>query len=361
MVDVCASNRDIELSCDENVIKNLNGHEKIEYARLLLSIEANRLAVPIPMSYLVKQPTEERILVIMNNRRKPKLNAIIPAMVVIMIAIFSMSSGYAADGKTIDELNAEAEEIYSRMNESEEALIITKYDILIPHQTQQIDKNKNIQIYGTDKYSDIVYGIFFGSEGDEGAGIITTTNNAGMLLQQACGVISPDNGSTWYRNLYYDEKTNLLHYYSAGDLGNKYSPDDGLNWYDDYVVENDTIICFSNSDNQEYATTNLAVSENGGKTWLYENESKRWLTDEEYLSELGWHADMISYCIKNNEPYNYTTDGEPLYYTKDEAEELLEDIERQREEYIKGNLQVTADKSLMQTKPEYKGYGNSDD
>ncbi len=82
-------NRDVELACDEQVLRRLGAGERRDYALALIRMEERR-AVPAPfVSHFSKNTTEERIVSIMKYKKASVLSVILAvALIVCMTTVF---------------------------------------------------------------------------------------------------------------------------------------------------------------------------------------------------------------------------------------------------------------------------------
>ena len=77
-------NRDIELACDERVIRHFGGSDRAAYARTLISMEEQRHGFAPFYSYFAKNAIEERIESIMKFRKK-SMWALVLALVLVTV------------------------------------------------------------------------------------------------------------------------------------------------------------------------------------------------------------------------------------------------------------------------------------
>lgn len=89
-------NRDIELVCDENVVKSFSGDNRAAYARTLIDLEEQRCSLTPFYTNFAKNAIEERIKFIMKSRRKSILVLILSLAFIIIGATtaFAAGSGY---------------------------------------------------------------------------------------------------------------------------------------------------------------------------------------------------------------------------------------------------------------------------
>ncbi len=89
---VFLANRDIELSCDEAVIRQFGESSKADYARALLCMEERRCGFAPLFSNFSKNPIEERIEMIMKLKKTTSLSLVLAAFLVAgAITVFAVS------------------------------------------------------------------------------------------------------------------------------------------------------------------------------------------------------------------------------------------------------------------------------
>ncbi|MDE6053823.1 MAG: M56 family metallopeptidase [Lachnospiraceae bacterium] len=97
-------NRDVEISCDERVVRHMGESSKSAYALMLIQLEAERGGLaPLCsglLSKLGKNAMEERITSIMKIKKKSTLAGIVAAVLVISVAAAFATSATEAAGTT---------------------------------------------------------------------------------------------------------------------------------------------------------------------------------------------------------------------------------------------------------------------
>lgn len=95
---LCASaNRDLELSCDEQVVRILGQREKAFYARVLIAMEERKSGFGPLCSYFCKNATEERILAIMNMKKNTAAGCVLAvALITSTTAVFATTPSTVA-------------------------------------------------------------------------------------------------------------------------------------------------------------------------------------------------------------------------------------------------------------------------
>ncbi len=86
-------NRDLELACDERVIRLFGQSSRSEYARLLINLEARKSGLLPFCNSFSKNAIEERILAIMKNRKNTTFSTILACLIVLgMVMTFATSA-----------------------------------------------------------------------------------------------------------------------------------------------------------------------------------------------------------------------------------------------------------------------------
>lgn len=92
------ANRDMELSCDECVVRILGEQEKSAYALTLINLEEQKSGCAFLCSHFSKNTTEERIESIMKYKRSSVL-----AVVLSLALVIGATAGFAASGAEADD------------------------------------------------------------------------------------------------------------------------------------------------------------------------------------------------------------------------------------------------------------------
>ena len=104
------ANRDIELACDESVLRRLGAPARRDYARTLLDQAARQSGLPSPLfSGFSRQTIEERIKAIMKMKKSTKIAALAAALLIAFSAIAFATTG--ADTQTASDARSELEEL----------------------------------------------------------------------------------------------------------------------------------------------------------------------------------------------------------------------------------------------------------
>lgn len=108
-------NKDIELSCDEQVLWELHDEDKKKYALLLIQLEAVRSnCFPLCNSFC-RNLCEERISAIMKNKKLSKRSHILAGLIVIMlITVFSTAAN--AKEQSTDVNNLRIEQMFPKLD-----------------------------------------------------------------------------------------------------------------------------------------------------------------------------------------------------------------------------------------------------
>ncbi len=134
------ANRDMELSCDEAVLRALGANHRSAYALTLISMEETRSQAAGIQSYFSKNAITERIEAIMKFK-KSSVAAILAAVLLIIAAVFFLTGGASAEQKAADSLE-------KSIQYQNGVLSFT-----IPQDYDQ-PQNWNIMIYGQQEFPD---------------------------------------------------------------------------------------------------------------------------------------------------------------------------------------------------------------
>lgn len=97
-------NRDLELSCDETVLRLLGRSRRSDYALTLIAMEENRSNFGLLYSGFSRNAIEERIRAIMKTRKASVLTvAAAVVLVVVITVVFATSAGIKEDTSSLDE------------------------------------------------------------------------------------------------------------------------------------------------------------------------------------------------------------------------------------------------------------------
>ncbi len=91
------ANRDLELSCDEEVLRRFGREQRGSYARALLAMEEKRSLLPPLHSGFGSGTTRERILSIMKYKKATVLSVVLAAVLVAALAACALSGRKTAD------------------------------------------------------------------------------------------------------------------------------------------------------------------------------------------------------------------------------------------------------------------------
>lgn len=96
-------NRDLELACDERVIRQFGDQSKSVYSLLLIHMEAKKSGLPPLCSHFGKNVMEERIIAIMNTKRTTAVTWLSACLIVLVtVSLFATSAMASADSSTKD-------------------------------------------------------------------------------------------------------------------------------------------------------------------------------------------------------------------------------------------------------------------
>ncbi|MCL2323107.1 MAG: M56 family metallopeptidase [Oscillospiraceae bacterium] len=150
------SNRDIELSCDESVLRSLGKTVKSSYARVLVSMEENKNKFTPFYSSFNKFAEEERILAIMKYKKPSKIIIILSAILVALtstafaFSINTASNSTAFSNKTVS--NSTANSLFKPLKNIEDYQTWP-----IGYNVHFLGENGNVEQSKT--YTDVVHGI----------------------------------------------------------------------------------------------------------------------------------------------------------------------------------------------------------
>ena len=98
-------NRDIELACDESVIRRFGEKSKSAYSLMLISMEATKSGLSPLYNHFSKNAVEERITAIMNTKRTTAITHLSACLIVLVtVSLFATSATVSTDSKTNDTL-----------------------------------------------------------------------------------------------------------------------------------------------------------------------------------------------------------------------------------------------------------------
>lgn len=96
-------NRDIELACDESVIRQFGEKSKSVYSMMLIHMEAKKSGLSLLCNNFSKNAVEERITAIMNTKRTTGVSLLSSCLIVFITAsLFATSVIVSTDRKTDD-------------------------------------------------------------------------------------------------------------------------------------------------------------------------------------------------------------------------------------------------------------------
>lgn len=95
-------NRDIELSCDESVVRQFGDNSKISYAKTLITMEEKRRGLPSLCNNFSKNAIEKRIVAIMKTRKRTVWAVMIGAVILVAVVVLFATSAENRAGSQID-------------------------------------------------------------------------------------------------------------------------------------------------------------------------------------------------------------------------------------------------------------------
>lgn len=98
-------NCDIELACDESVIRKFGDKSKSAYSLMLISMEARKSGLTPLCNHFSKNAIEERITAIMNTKRTTAITLLSACLIVLVtVSLFATTATVSTDSKTNDTL-----------------------------------------------------------------------------------------------------------------------------------------------------------------------------------------------------------------------------------------------------------------
>ena len=277
------ANRDLELSCDETVVRHFGSGTRASYAKVLIRMEETRSGFAPLCNHFSKNAIEERITAIMKTKKTTMISLILAAMLVSgTVTVFATSAQNettpaAAPGAVAEENNnnpsesTEAWESGEGLTPSAEyaAAGITRQENLWVYQGNPIAGiyDDNDGIYTDEKAED---GIYLHILRDDQNGIadvsVVTKKQFRELVDRHMNLISSDSAF---------EQNTLLSYVDPKDGKTYYSFDDGKTFQPLTNAEFEAL----------YPTPDI-------EWWTYD-EYKAWLDNEKValqslLGETAW-------------------------------------------------------------------------
>ncbi len=98
-------NRDIELACDESVIRQFGDKSKSAYSLMLINMEAKKSGLSPLCNHFSKNAIEERITAVMNTKRMTIISLLSACLIILItVNLFATSATASTDSKTDDTL-----------------------------------------------------------------------------------------------------------------------------------------------------------------------------------------------------------------------------------------------------------------
>ena len=95
--------RDIELRCDESVLKELGIDSRADYARTIIALEEQRSGLLPVGSGFARNPAKERIVAIMKYKDKTTVSAVI--LTIVLVAVIAITAVACAAGNDADSID----------------------------------------------------------------------------------------------------------------------------------------------------------------------------------------------------------------------------------------------------------------
>lgn len=103
-------NRDLELSCDETVVRRFGMDIKSVYATALISMEEKKSGLTPLCNSFSKNAIEERIRAIMKIKKTSKFAVMISAVLVIAVLVIGVTGGFATSASSLEKKTETAQE-----------------------------------------------------------------------------------------------------------------------------------------------------------------------------------------------------------------------------------------------------------
>ncbi len=145
-------NRDVEIACDECVVRHMGEASKSAYALMLIQMEAKRSGFAPLCSGLLSRfgnkAMKERITAIMKIRKKSMLAVVVAAVLVISVTIVMLTTAFAASAAETKNNNKEYEMLLALKFDGYEDMSISEY------------RNKVWALTDTEEYRDLIERFF---------------------------------------------------------------------------------------------------------------------------------------------------------------------------------------------------------
>lgn len=153
-------NRDVEIACDECVVRHMGEASKSTYALMLIQMEAKRSGFAPLCSGLLSRygnkAMKERITAIMKIRKKSMLAVVVAAVLVISVTLIMLTTAFAASAAETRNNHTEKTDEKATFTEKEyEMLLALKFD---GYEDMSISgyRNKVQALTDTEEYNDII-------------------------------------------------------------------------------------------------------------------------------------------------------------------------------------------------------------
>lgn len=172
-------NRDIELACDESVIRKFGEKSKSAYSLMLISMEAKKSGLLPFCSNFSKNIIEERITAIMNTKRTNLVTFLSSCLIVVVTAsLFATSAKASTDGSSDHTL------AISDPRTNAEDIVVDK--------KREIDANKESAMSIIHESADILY---YEDRAPYIHDILTNNTDKTIIETQYCMLAYDENGS----------------------------------------------------------------------------------------------------------------------------------------------------------------------
>ena len=148
-------NRDIELSCDESVVRQFGDTSKVSYAKALITMEEKKRGLPSLSNTFSKNAIEKRITAIMKTRKRTVWAVMIGAALLVAVVVFFATSAENRDNSDInDGMVEEGTETEQTMTAGTMMQGIDVPDVVLETAQQYVVERYTIRQQGDGGYSD---------------------------------------------------------------------------------------------------------------------------------------------------------------------------------------------------------------
>lgn len=151
-------NRDIELSCDESVVRQFGDGFRSTYARTLITMEETRSGLRPFCNNFSKNAIEERITAIMKTKKLTIGLCVISAAVIVAIVVLFATSAKSSSNDTVEGIVAEGIEVPDTVLEAAKQVDEITYPYAVISREESFDELlKEYEKYGITCENDSLY------------------------------------------------------------------------------------------------------------------------------------------------------------------------------------------------------------